>query len=76
MKNKGKGRPWTEEEDDVIREEYPMGDTWLLAKQLVRTRDAVIKRAYVLGVRKKEKQQTRVYNSIIRRQRKAGFLVI
>lgn len=69
-------RCWTLEEDEIVRREYPKGDTWLLAKRLKRSKHALIKRAWWLGLKKefRSSQQTRVWNNIIKNQRKAGFL--
>lgn len=44
------GRPWTEEEHNVLREYYPQGGSRVVAEMLGRTRYAVIARASFLGL--------------------------
>src|ERR1700693_3542625 len=43
-------RPWTVEEDDLIRREYPEGDVAALAAKMGRTHDALVNHAGQIGV--------------------------
>ena len=45
-------RPWTEEEDRILKELYPTTDTEELAQRLGRSRHAINKRAADLGIKK------------------------
>lgn len=49
-----RGRPWTEDEIETVRRDYPDGDVALIASELNRSVLSVYQRAQILGLRKSD----------------------
>ena len=62
--------PWTEDDEEYLRQNWPSGDLQEIMDHLHRTESALKSRAFLLNVKRVPNKQGKVYNEIIEAQKR------